>query len=121
MHSIIRIIGILFMLIGIFYFLTPAAIKNIVRFFKKDNRIYLIAIVRFALAIIFLLGARRCAITPVIVAFAILFLTSGMLIFTLGTRKLTAVFNWYLDQPVFVLRIMASIPILVGGVIIYSA
>jgi uncharacterized protein YjeT (DUF2065 family) len=90
-------------------------------FFKQGKRLYFAGLIRFALAIIFLLGARECDITWVIAAFGILFIISGLLIFTLGLEKLRAILDWYQKQPLLLLRVLALIALAVGAVIIYAA
>jgi uncharacterized protein YjeT (DUF2065 family) len=121
MDTVIKITGIVFVCAGILYFLKPAIMKSIMEFFRAGNRIYLAGILRFILAIVFLLGARECDITWVIVVFAILFMVSGLLIFILGPKKTGAILDWYLRQPLLIFRILAVVAMLIGGIIVYSA
>jgi uncharacterized protein YjeT (DUF2065 family) len=79
------------------------------------------AIVRFALAIVFFLGARQCGVKWVIVLFGLIFLLSGLLIFMLGLEKAKAIINWYQEQPKFLLRVVATIVLGVGLIIVYAA
>ena len=74
MDIIIKIIGIAFILLAIVYLLKPDVMKALMEFFKQGRRIYFAGLIRFVLAIIFLLAARECDITWVIVAFGILFI-----------------------------------------------
>jgi hypothetical protein len=121
MQIVIRIIGILMFLSGILFLLKPALIKQIVTFMQKGYRVYFIAMLRIALAIVFLLGARQCGMPRVIVILAILFLLSGLSIFMLGSGKIQRILKWYLRQPIFFLRILSLIPLILGGLIIYAA
>ena len=121
MDYVIKIIGIVFVLIAIAYLIKPEILKWMMKFFRQGKRIYFAGILRFALAIIFLLGARECDITPVIVTLGILFLISGLLIFTIRYEKLISMLDWYQKQSFIFLRILAVITLIVGGVIIYSA
>ena len=118
---VIKIIGILFVLVGIIYLLKPIIVKHVVGFLEKGKRIYIAGLIRFVLAIVFLLGARECDITWVIVAFGIIFLIAGILIFMMGPEKLKPILGWYLKQSFWVTRVLAVIIIAVGSVIIYSA
>ena len=90
-------------------------------FFAKGNRLYLAAVVRFALAIVFFLGARHCGIRWVIVLFGLIFLLSGLLIFMLGLEKAKGIINWYQEQPIFMFRVVAIIVLGVGLIIVYAA
>ena len=58
---VIKSLGILFVLIGIAYLLRPEIIKKLMGFFRKGKRIYVAGLIRFALAVIFLLAGRRNA------------------------------------------------------------
>jgi len=82
---------------------------------------YFAGLIRLVLAIIFLLAARECDITPVIVFFGILFLISGLLIFVIGLEKVKSIINWYQEQSILVLRLLALVALAIGVVIIYSA
>jgi len=121
MDTVIKIIGMIIVLIAIVYLLKPGVLKRLMEFFKQGKRIYFAGLIRFILAIVFLVGARECDITWVIVLFGILFIISGLLIFILGPEKTRAILDWYEKQPVIILRVIALIALSIGAVIIYSA
>ena len=121
MDTVIKIIGIVFVFAGIVYLLKPNVIKSIMEFFKQGKRIYFAGLIRFVLAIVFLLAARECDITWVIVAFGVLFLFGGLLIFILGAEKIRAIINWWQRQPLWLLRVIALIFLAIGAIIVYSA
>lgn len=121
MEIVVKIAGILILLIGIVYLLKPDIIKWLMQFFKKGKRIYFAGVIRFALAIIFLLGASECDQKWIIAVFGILFLISGLLIFLLGPEKIRQLFEWYQKQTVLLFRIIAAIVLACGAVIVYSA
>ena len=121
MDIVIKTLGILIALVGIIYFLRPDVMKWLMEFFKKGKRIYFAGLIRFALAVVFLVAARECKHSWVIFAFGILFIISGLLIFMLGLEKLKSIIDWYQKQSVLLLRAIAVIALAIGGVIIYSA
>ena len=121
MYIVIKSLGIVFALIGIVYLLRPDIIKRLMEFFKKGNRIYFAGLIRFVLAVVFLVGARECRYSWVIFIFGILFLLSGLLIFMLGPEKIRRLLDWYQEQPTLIFRIIALIVIAVGIVIVFSA
>ncbi len=121
MDTVIKIIGIVIVSIAVVYLLKPAVMKCLIEFFSQGRRIYFAGLMRFALAIVFLLGARECDITWVIITFGILFLISGLLIFTMGLERIKAILGWYQKQPVLILRVLALIALAIGTVIIYCA
>lgn len=118
---VIKGLGILFILIGIAYLLRPDIIRGLMRFFKKGRRIYFTGLLRFVLAVIFLTAAPECRIPVAIGALGIIFLLSGVLIFLLGAERIRAIFDWYEEQPVAIFNFIATVVIVVGAVIIFSA
>jgi len=121
MDIVIKSLGIVIILIGILYLLKPGVMKWLIGFFKQGKRIYLAGLIRFALAVVFLVGARECRRSWVIFAFGILFLIGGLLIFILGPVKIRGILDWWQKQSVLLLRVMAVIALAIGAVIIFSA
>ena len=84
----VKIVGMVFIAAGILYILKPDVLKRLIEFFKKGPRMYLAGLIRFALAVVFLVGAGDCREKWVIAGFGIIFLISGLLVFMLGPRRL---------------------------------
>ena len=118
---VIKSLGILFVLMGIAYFLRPDIIKRLMGFFKKGKRIYFAGLIRFALAIIFFVAARECEYPWIIFASGIIFLVGGLLIFMLGPEKIRRILDWYGEQPALIFRVIALIVLAFGTIIIFSA
>jgi hypothetical protein len=121
MDVVVKIIGIVFIFMTSVYFLKPDIMKRLMEFFKQGKRIYIAGLIRFALAIVFLLAARECNQFWVIFAFGILFIISGLLIFILGLEKVKSYIGWWQKQSVVLLRVIALIGLAFGAIIIYSA
>ena len=121
MDIVVKIAGIVFVFIGILYLLKPGVLKSFVEFFKKGRRIYFVGLIRFVLAVIFLLAANQCKRAWVIIVFGILFMISGLLVFMLGTKRLKSILDWWQKQSLLLLRLVAVIILAIGAVIIYSA
>jgi len=121
MNIVIQSLGIFIVVVGIVYLLKPEVMKWLIEFFKQGKRIYIAGLIRLALAVIFLLGARECKYFWVILAFGILFLIGGLLIFILGPEKIRRIFGWWEKQSVLLLRVMALIALAIGAIIIFSA
>ncbi len=121
MHIVIKSLGIVFAVIGIVYLLRPDFMKWLMEFFKKGKRIYFAGLVRFALAVVFFVGARECRYPWIIFAFGMLLLLSGLLIFMLGPEKIRRMFDWYQKQSTLVFRVIALIVLAVGAIVILSA
>jgi len=121
MDVAVKIVGIVFVFMTIVYFLKPDIMKRLMEFFKQGRRMYLAAMIRLVLAIVFLLAARQCRQFWVIFVFGVLFIISGLLIFILGSEKVKSYINWWQKQPVMLLRVMALVGLALGAIIIYSA
>ena len=121
MDIVVQCLGAMFLLLGIVYLLKPNVMKWLMRFFKQGKRMYFAAMVRLVLAVIFLVAARECDISWVIVTFGIIFIISAVLIFAMGLERIRRLLDWYLKQPVLIFRVIALIVMAIGAVIIYSA
>ena len=121
MDIVVKIVGIVVVFIGIVYLLKPGVLKSFIGFFKKGKRIYFVGLIRFVLAVIFLLAANQCRTAWVIIVFGILFMISGLLIFMLGAKRVKSILDWWQRQSSLLLRLMGVIALAVGAVIIYSA
>ena len=121
MDIVVKIVGIVVVFIGIVYLLKPGVLKSFIGFFKKGKRIYFVGLIRFVLAVIFLLAANQCKMPWVIIVFGILFMISGLLIFILRAERLKSILDWWQRQSSLLLRLMALITLAVGAAIIYSA
>lgn len=121
MDTVVKIVGVVFVVIGIIYLIKPGVIKSLMEFFKQGKRLYFAGLIRFALAIVFLLAARECDITWVIVVFGFLFIISGLLIFILGLERLRSMIDWWQKQSLLLLRVIALITLALGAIILYSA
>ncbi len=120
-ETVIKAIGTVIVGMGLLYLIKPELLRGIMRFFLQGKRMYFAALVRFALAITFFMGARKCGIRWVIVLFGAIFLLSGVLIFLLGLERSKAIINWYQRQPKFVFRMLAIMVLGAGLIIVYAA
>lgn len=121
MDTVVTIVGVVFVFITIVYILKPDVMKRLMEFFKQGRRMYFAALMRFALAVVFLFAARYCRYFWVIFAFGVLFIISGLLIFILGLEKVKSYISWWQRQPAILLRVVALIGLGIGALIIYSA
>jgi len=95
----VKIVGIVFIAAGILYILKPDVLKRLIEFFKKGPRMYVAGLIRFAFAVVFLVGAGDCREKWVIAGFGIIFLISGLLVLMLGPRRLRGMLEWFQKQP----------------------
>ncbi|MFZ2146792.1 MAG: hypothetical protein WAV28_06180 [Sedimentisphaerales bacterium] len=121
MDIVIKSLGIVFVLIGFVFLLRPDIMKWLINFIKRGKRIYLAALIRIALAIVFFVGALECKYPKVIIAFGILFLLAGLLIIALGPERTRRILDWYENQPLLIFRVIAIVPMVLGAIVIYAS
>jgi hypothetical protein len=121
MDIVVKIVGIVIVSLAVLFLLKPDIMKRVLKFFKQGKRIYFAGLVRLVLAVVFLLAARECDITWVIVIFGVLFLISGLSIFMIGAEKLKSMLDWFQNKSALFLQVMAVIILAIGAIIIYSA
>jgi hypothetical protein len=121
MDMVIKIIGIVLVLSALGCLIKPDFLRGTMRFFSKGSRVYAVALMRFALAVVFFVAARECRNVWVILAFGILFLLSGMLVVVLGPKRIGPIIDWFLKQSALLLRFISLIAAALGVVIIIFA
>jgi len=121
MYVVIKIIGMVFVLIGIIYLIKPGVIRRLIGLFGHGNRLYFSGLIRLILAVVFLAAARECRKPWVIFAFGILFLLGGFVIFLAGPKRLRPVLEWWQKQSDLLLRVLAVATVVVGVAVIIFA
>ncbi|MHC4743912.1 MAG: hypothetical protein ACYS8Z_18500 [Planctomycetota bacterium] len=119
--DLIRLIGVICVIAGIIYNIRPDIPKRLIAFVAKGRRIYLAGILRFAMAVVFLVGAGDCRHKWVIVIFGIGFLISGLLAFMLGPKRFGPILTWFTKQPNMIIRILGAVALAIGAVICWCA
>jgi drug/metabolite transporter superfamily protein YnfA len=121
MVTFVKIIGVLLILAAVVYLSKPEFMRRVLQFFKHGSRIHFQTLVRFVLAVIFLLAAGQCHHPRVVAAFGIIFLISGLLMIIVGAQKVITALEWILKQPALIFRIIALVILAAGAVILYAA
>ena len=121
MDKTIMAIGILIVLEGILLLIKPVWMQKAIRFFAKGKTLYLAALLRLVLGIIFLVSATSCTHYWVIIGFGILLLLAGAVMFVIRLDKLKAYLNWWLQRSLITIRLLSIIAFIIGGVIIWAA
>jgi uncharacterized protein YjeT (DUF2065 family) len=121
MQLAIQIIGVLIIVEGILFVLKPAVCRKLIAFFSRGRRLYLVGTLRTILAIIFLIASSKCNIPLVIIALGILFLISGIAVFTMRLERQKAILNRWEQKSPTVLRLAAIIALLIGATVVYAA
>jgi len=120
MPNVIKTIAVVIMVLGGLYTVYPAVLKAFMGFFRKGRRIYVVGLIRFALAVVFLFAAQECDITWLVLVFGIVFIISGVLIFVIKPETWRGIFEWYISH-VFLLRVVGVITAAAGALMLYAA
>jgi hypothetical protein len=120
MPILVSIIGGVITVAGIVFQIKPQIAKSMLEFFIEGKRLYIHAIARIIVAIIFLLAAQKCRIPWVIILLGVLMLASGIVIFGVNLEKIKSFLRWILGKFPLSIRILSSIAIILGIILIYS-
>jgi len=121
MSLVVKILGVVIACIGLLYLLKPLLPGQLLEFFKKGKRLYLVAVIRFALAVVFLLAARECRVPWLVIVFGVLLLISGALVLIIGPDRLRPMMNWFQKQSTVFVRLMGLVAIAMGAILLYAA
>jgi len=119
--KIVQIIGIFIIIMSVIHIIKPAVPRAIMNFCIKGNRMYLGALVRLTIAVIFLLAASQCEYPKTIATFGILFLLSAVLVFFIGIEKTNLYIQWWQKRSDTTLRIAFLASLAIGSAIVYFA
>ena len=121
MLLLIKIIGVLIIVQACIFILRADLLRELLKFVSRGNRIYLIAAVRIVVAVLLFVGATQCRRMWIIFALGIIFLLSGIAIFTLNAATFKKIITWYQQRTDLFLRLLAAIGVVVGSLIVYAA
>ena len=121
MSLVVRIIGVVFVGLGIIMVINPQVIKGLLAFYKQGRKLYLLGALRLLMGIIFLLGASQCRRVIAVIILGILFILGGVLIFAVRLEKMKSILSWWEKRPLFVLRLTGLLILGLGGLVVYCA
>jgi len=121
MRIVIQFIGVAIIVQVCVFLLRIDLLRELVRFLSRGSRLYIVGVLRIALAIILFVGATQCIHKWIIIAIAIILLLSGIVIFTFNPATFKKLLAWYQRRSDLSLRLMAAAGIVLGGLIIYAA
>ncbi|RKY06332.1 MAG: hypothetical protein DRP66_09020 [Planctomycetota bacterium] len=120
MNKVILVIGIVIILWGIWIVVKPGVVKAILTRLKGPL-IYVPALLRIALGVLFLVSVRDCKIKWIVMAFGIGFFAAGIGMFMIKPARLQAFFERWADRAPLTIRAMGIIAAACGGLIAYAA
>jgi len=121
MEKAILIIGVLLVLWGVWVVFRPQTVRKMIHLLAKGLLVYVPAVVRVALGVVFLLAARDCRVKWLIMALGIIMFAAGIIMFMMKPARLRSLFEWWANRSVIVLRVMGIMAAAVGGLIAWAA
>lgn len=120
MVHIVWIIGALIGIWGIVTVILPTWMKAVVQFIVKKRIIYLVAAVKVTCGILFLIFARECHISWLILIMGLLTAGGSLLFCALPSAKIQAWMQWWQGQPLWLYRVWGILATALGGLIMYA-
>ena len=120
MRFVIGFIGIFIATIGLGFMLNPNMFKQVIVFAGKGKRLYLAGVLRLLIGIILLTTALQCEKPAIIIAFGVLFIIGGVLIFALGLEKVKSILSWWDKKPALAMRFMGLLAFIIGVLLVYA-
>ncbi len=120
MLILVKLIGIVIVVMGITFLLSPKKLKHFMAFLGQGKRLYGVGILRLLFGVILLLAASQCRLVGVILTLGILILIGGILIFVLGLERVKSMLNWWNKRSPLILRLMGLIALALGALLLYS-
>ncbi len=117
----VKLFGIVIVVMGIIFLINPKALKQYISFWKQEKRIRIGGILAIPFGIVFLIAAPQCRLTGFITVLGIWSIIKGVLLLTLGQKKINAYLDWWLNKPISTTRFLGLIVLAFGALVFYSA
>ena len=119
--NVIKIIGAIIAIQGAILLAYPQWFKGILTFFLRGRLLYIPAALKAAIGVFFLIAARECEWTRIVIVLGLLFCMSGVAAFVMKLEKLKAMLQWWKGRSLTTVRILVIANIAIGGLIIFAA
>ena len=117
----VKLFGVVITCMGIIFLINPKAFKQYISFWKQEKRLRIGGVLAIPFGIIFLIAAPQCRLTGLITVLGIWSIIKGVLLLTLGQKKIYAYLDWWLNKPILATPFLGLIALVFGVLIIYAA
>jgi hypothetical protein len=119
--SWLKFVAILLVIDAIIILIRPDYVKNYIGMLAQGAKIYLGAIIKAVLGILFLFGATSRSTLPwLIITFGILALTGAVFIIAMP-QKARSIAKWFSSLNFFMIRFFAVIYLIIAALLVYAA
>jgi hypothetical protein len=119
MLILVKFIGLLIAALGVAIFVSSQFTQKVFDFFKEGKRIYWAGVARSLIGLILLVGAPQSVLPVATVSVGIIFLLSGIIVFTCDLEKLKGFLDHYREMPPLVIRLFGLL-VASFGILIFS-
>ncbi len=120
MLVLVRLFALICIGIGIVFAFDPKKVKGVIAYFEEGKKLYMVGVIRLAIATILLLTASQSMLTGIVAGIGILFLIGGVSIFAIGLRRSKKLCENWRQKPLTNLRLLAIVPIAIGILLLYA-
>ncbi|MFC1624530.1 hypothetical protein ACFL28_04385 [Candidatus Omnitrophota bacterium] len=120
MLLLVKLLGIVIVVMGVIFLLSPKMLKRYISFWKQGKRLRIGGIINILFAIVFLRVASQCRLRGVITTLGIWSLIKGLALSTRGLEKAKSMLLWWDKRPPLAIRLIALLCIGIGALILYS-
>jgi len=121
MLILVKLFGVLIAVMGIIFFVSPKAFKQYISYWKQEKRLRIGGVATIIFGVVFLIAASQCRLVWFITVLGIWSIIKGVLLLTIGQKKIYAYLDCWLDKPILTTRFLSLIVLAFGVLVIYSA
>jgi len=121
MKYIIWIIGLLMVIEGVIFIIKPDIYAKLVKWFiEKNFFIKLVALIKLAIGVLFLILANSCKLPIIIIALGLLICAGSITVLLIDTEKTKKILSLWSNRPMTVYRLTAVALVLLGALLLYA-
>jgi hypothetical protein len=116
----VMMIGVAVAGLGLVGLVAPAQLLDFGRSLLTETGLYVVAAVRIAFGLLLLFAARPSRMPRTLRALGIVIIVAGLTTPLFGVERSIAMFNWLSAQAPALVRVMATIAIAFGTLVVYA-
>lgn len=121
MPILVKLFGVVMVVMGIIFFISPKAFKQYISYWKQEKRLRIGGVAAIIFGIVFLIAASQCRLVWLITVLGIWSIVKGVLLLTIGQKKIYTYLDWWLSKPISATRFLGLFVLAFGVLVIYSA
>jgi len=121
MRFAIWVLGVLMVVEGALFVIKPVIYSKLAGFFTKGKLPFVGAAIKTAIGVFLLIAARGCQKPLVIIILGLISCGAGFTMMGMESGKLKKMFQWWVERPVWAVRIMGLLAMAVAGLMLYAA